>query len=104
MQLEFIDKRLREMACELEVMTRLTFEVTSLYRIGDNGVHGQLPLRGIDFGCSNLDVGQVLVDFVNERWVYDERRHSMKCAMVHNVGSGLHIHLQVHPNTKRREV
>ena len=102
MQLEFIDIKLRKMATELEVMTRLTFEVTSLYRIGDDGVHGTLPLRGIDLGCSNINIGEQIEKFVNDLWQYDPTRPSMKCAMVHNVSSGLHLHLQVHPNTKKR--
>jgi len=52
-QLEFIDKTLRHILVELEHQVGVEFIITSLYRIGDNGVHGTLPLRGIDLRSRN---------------------------------------------------
>ena len=42
-QLEFIDKNLRLILLDIEKSTGVEFTITSLYRIGDVGVHGSLP-------------------------------------------------------------
>ena len=101
-QLEFIDARLRTMVTELEAELGVEFTITSLYRINDNGVHGQLPLRGLDLRCRNAELGKFVEDYVNSRWQYDPSRPSMQCCMCHTVGRGLHLHLQVHANTLAR--
>ncbi|GAG88238.1 unnamed protein product, partial [marine sediment metagenome] len=36
----------------------------------------------------------------NAHWIYDPERLEKKCAKFHNTGQGVHIHLQVHRNTK----
>lgn len=97
--LEFIDKKLRKMATDAEKCIGVEFIITSLYRINDTGVHGQLPLRGIDFRMKNEEIGKQIVDYINSKWKYDPARPDLKCAILHNVGQGLHIHLQVHTNT-----
>jgi len=102
-QLDFIDSKLKVILSYLEKETGLKFRVTSLYRPGDAGVHGTLPLRGIDLGCRNLEVGEVLAKLVNEKFVYDPSRPGKTCAMVHDAGSGLHLHLQVHPSTVEKD-
>lgn len=99
-QLEFIDPKLREMALWVEKETGLEFTVTSLYRINDDGVHGQLPLRGLDFRCRNLETGITLEALINKFWKYDPGRMGLKCCLLHGEGSNLHFHLQVHPNTE----
>ena len=99
-QLEFIDKKLRNLLAWIERQTGLEPTITSLYRIDDSGVHGALPLRGVDLRCRNRPVGQTLVDIINSRWTYDHKRPEMKCAIIHGVGWNMHIHLQVHPNTR----
>lgn len=73
--------------------------ITSLYRIGDKGVHGTLPLRGADLRCRNKAAGERFVDKINQEWQYDPARPKMKCAILHGTGYNMHIHLQVHPNT-----
>jgi len=98
-QLEFIDKDLRRMVLWLEEYTGFEFTVTSLHRIGDTGVHGTLPIRGIDLRCRNGAVGVLLQDIINENWWYDPDRESLKCALLHGEGYNLHLHLQVHPKT-----
>lgn len=97
-QLEFIHPELRRISNAIE--DRFGPQViTSLYRIGDTGVHGTLPLRGMDLRY-NSD-SEAIKFFVNTNWVYDPERLYYHACMVHDVGHGIHIHLQVHPNTVR---
>jgi len=102
-QLEFIEPNLRMMALEIEKRFGEK-TVTSLYRIGDKGVHGSLPLRGIDLRCRTVRHGEEVMKFVDERWTYDFTRPLMKCCIYHDAGQGSHLHLQVHPNTRRKEI
>ena len=101
-QLEFISPKLRRMVVWLEKSTGITFTITSLYRIGDNGVHGSLPLRGIDLRCRNIEIGTAIEDLINCNWFYDPDRIAKDCAFLHGKGANLHLHLQVHPDTIRR--
>ena len=87
----FIDER----HCEIPT-------ITSGYREGDSGVHGTKPLRGIDIrSWGNRFTPLELVKDINEEFCYDYTRPNIVCAMHHNVGTGEHFHLQVHPNTQR---
>lgn len=99
-QLEFIDRKLRDMAIWIEEKTGLEFTITSLYRIDDNGVHGTLPLRGLDFRCRNLETGITIEALINTFWIYDRNRPGKKCCFLHGHDSNLHFHFQVHPNTE----
>ena len=101
-QLEFIDPQLRKIVVWLEKITGMTFTITSLYRIGDGGVHGRLPVRGIDLRCRNRVVGEGIETLVNACWIYDPQRTVHNCALLHGKGANLHLHLQTHPNTIRR--
>jgi len=101
-QLEFIDQNLRDMALWLENETGHEYTITSLYRIGDTGVHGTLPLRGLDLRCRDAAVGEELEDMINQNWLYDPNRPTKMCAKLHGEGYNLHLHLQTHPNTERR--
>lgn len=99
-QLEFIDKKIREILSWLKEETGLGFTATSLYRINNGGVHGQLPLRGVDLRCLNTVIGFQLESMINEVWHYDNERPHMRCAIFHKGDSGeWHLHIQVHPNT-----
>jgi len=99
-QLEFINPLLRKLAIEVETIFDVEFTITSLYRINDNGVHGQLPLRGLDLRCRNDELGKNIVEYVNSTYIYDRSRPNLACCMYHDTGLGKHIHLQVHPNTE----
>lgn len=101
-QLEFIDPLLRELVAWAESLFIDEPVVTSLYRIGDDGVHGQLPLRGIDIRCRDSELGFDIEREVNAKWAYDPSRPTTKCCMFHDVGRGEHLHFQVHPNTRKR--
>lgn len=76
--------------------------ITSAYRKGDKGVHGTIPCRGVDLRTWGIRDPNVLVRMINNAWIYDPARPRKKCAIYHDVGKGHHIHLQTHPNTKRR--
>lgn len=102
-QLEFIDSKLREIALDVEKAFGVEFTVTSLYRMGGNGVHSQLPLRGLDLRCRNDHLGASVEDYVNDRWEYNGTSGKNCCLYHHNRrGGGKHIHLQVHPNTREK--
>lgn len=101
-QLEFIHPILREILIWMEEYFSTIFTVTSLYRVGDNGVHGTLPLRATDLRCTSDELGSYIEDRVNSLWAYDHNRPKMKVCIYHDVGRGKHLHIQVHSNTKRR--
>jgi len=101
-QLEFIDLKLRKLCQWLEDETGLCFTNTSLYRMDSEGVHGVLPLRGIDLRMRSQIIGEAIVRWINANWIYDPARPSIMCAIIHGKGSSLHIHLQTHPNTTKR--
>jgi len=75
--------------------------VTSAYRKDDTGVHGNF--RGLDF--RTWDLNQIFIDElcdeVNRIWLYDPERPEKVCLLFHDVGRGPHLHLQVHPRTRR---
>jgi hypothetical protein len=75
--------------------------ITSAFREGDTGVHGTIPLRGLDIRFYIYTNPQNVVDTINVIWIYDFKRPEMKCAILHDTGKGKHIHLQVHPNTRK---
>lgn len=98
-QLEFIDRNLRDILLFIEKETGMEFTITSLFRIGDSGVHGQIPLRGADLRTRIESIGNEVAERINKKFWYDPNRPDMKCAIVHGSGFNLHLHLQVHPNT-----
>ena len=76
---------------------------TSAYRKDDPGVHGQKPCRGLDVRSYTMDNPQAVVDDINKYWIYDPKRPQFKCAILHDVGQGQHIHLQVHDRTEYKQ-
>lgn len=99
--LEYIHKMLRDVLENIEKKLGPQI-ITSQYRLGDDGVHGTLPLRATDLRCRDTEYGAFLVDWVNKRWQYDPYRPEMVVAVAHGQGYNYHIHLQVHDNTVRR--
>jgi len=102
-QQEFRHKTLRLLIVWLELETGLEFTETSSFRMDGSGVHTTLPVRGEDLRMRNRPVGEAIVKMVNDKWSYDYKRSYLDCAGLHGKGANMHIHLQVHPNTKRRE-
>ena len=76
--------------------------ITSAYRQGDVGsVHNTIPLRGIDLRSTGKFEGieTEIEDAINTTWLYDPKRPHKRVCTWHDAGSGLHFHIQVHPNT-----
>jgi len=99
-QLEYVHPKLRKLIVWLEDTTGLEFTETSRFRIDDDGVHGTLPVRGIDLRCRITTIGKSIEDLINTAWLYDHTRLNKRCAYLHGKGRNLHLHIQVHPNTK----
>ena len=97
--LEFIHPKMRELLAWIHDQEGWQV-ITSLYRIGDDGVHGTLPLRAVDLRANEIE-GKTLENLINGNWQYDPGRLNMKVAIFHDIGQGPHLHLQVHENTKR---
>lgn len=99
-QLDFINDALKQVVHDAELFTGFTFTITSLYRPNDDGVHGQIPLRGIDVRCRDAAIGYLIAEYINQNWKYDPARPEMKCCIFHGQDYGQpHLHFQVHPNT-----
>lgn len=92
---------LEEIAKEVMILFHLEV-VTSAHRVGDKGVHGTIPVRGLDLRCHDDFIGRRIEEHVNNSYIYDFKRPDKRCCIYHDVGKGKHIHLQVHPNTKKR--
>lgn len=101
-QLRFVHRKLRDILVWLEELTGFEFTITSIYRIDDTGVHGQLPVRGIDLRCRSEEAGKVIRNLINNRWQYDPDRPHMECCILHGSGWNLHLHTQVHDNTRMK--
>lgn len=76
---------------------------TSGYRPGDLGVHGTIPFRGLDVRSWDHRHPEAIEIKANKQWQYDPKRPEKKVCILHDVGGGLHFHLQVHKNTVRRK-
>lgn len=100
-QLKFINYMLRRILVNLEKKTGIEFTITSIYRIDDSGVHGTLPVRGVDLRMRDGAIGEEIRDSINAEYQYDFNRPRLECCVLHGVGSKLHLHIQVHKNTRR---
>lgn len=101
-QLDFVEPLLRRIVLETQAAYGVRFIVTSIYRPGDKGVHGTLPVRGVDVRMRDLEVGELIEEQVNRKWQYDPRRPSLEVCEGHGEGANYHLHFQVHPNTRRK--
>ena len=99
-QLNYLDGTLRNLLEWLENTTGLEFTETSSYREGEGGVHNTMPCRGYDLRMRNKIIGEAICKHINMYWIYDHERPEKQCAIIHGEGVNLHIHLQVHPNTR----
>lgn len=100
-QLQFIHPTLRRVMDDIEKRYGEK-TITSLYRIGDDGVHGTLPLRGCDLRARKTVEALRIVEWVNQYWIYDPDRPHLTVAMAHGKESNFHIHLQVNNATVER--
>ena len=74
--------------------------ITEGWREG-SGVHSTDPCRGIDLRSWIYSAKRLreIQEYINSKWIYDPKRSTMECCIIHDVGQGIHLHLQVHPNT-----
>ena len=78
--------------------------ITSLYRTGENEtIHKTIPLRAVDIGVLSGDLGKHIEDYLNRTWIYNPGRPERRVAIWHDVGKGLHLHIQVNEKTRRRD-
>lgn len=72
-------------------------QVTAIHTCGP-------PHRAVDFRVSNLpeQTAQRVRTKINEAWVYDSDRPAKMVAILHDAGSGNHLHVQVSDKTARR--
>jgi hypothetical protein len=79
-------------------MTGQSATITSLYRDNDPGVHGQKPCRGADLRTHGLmgDQKAQWTGAINTAIPYQSSKPT-QTAMVHDVGRGDHLHLQIGP-------
>ncbi len=83
--------------------------VTSTYRPhkihpSDSMIHCTIPLRADDMRSKVFEDPVAVRDDINRIWIYDLKRSWLNVCVYHNTGFGWHFHIQVHDNTKRREV
>ena len=64
-----------------------------------NDLHSTDPLRAVDIRSWVLRTPDIIASDINRNWQYDMRRPTMMVCVYHDAGSGLHFHIQVHPNT-----
>lgn len=89
--------------------------ITGAKRPGDRGVHGTDPLRGADartFGTRPgalaalkqlaQPLAELHADRVNRVFTYDPDRPHLLVVVAKPHGTAPHLHIQVHPNTRRR--
>lgn len=65
----------------------------------DTGIHCTIPCRALDWSVKGLNNPEAIKDDINEHWEYDPSRSQMQCAVLHDVGLGMHLHTQVHDST-----
>ena len=65
-------------------------------------LHDMEPLRAFDLRSGLFDNPQETELEINLHWIYDFNRDDLKVGMVHDVGRGIHFHIQVHGNTMKR--
>ena len=76
--------------------------ITCGFRRGDAGTHGVTPCRALDLRSSDYPNPSEVEARINENWAYDPQRQDMKVALLHNAGSGMHFHIQVHDRTTKK--
>ncbi len=69
-----------------------------------NDLHGTQPVRAVDIRTRYYPDGFAyrIMDEINNRWEYDPIRPGKKVMIIHDIGQGVHAHIQVNPNTRRR--
>jgi hypothetical protein len=90
-----------------------TIEITSVHRTREQNKRAGAktlihvvgpPYRAMDISIRTLTGGQekaqAICDLLNDLWAYDPFRPDKPVAYCKPHGTGPHIHIQVHPNTR----
>jgi len=76
-------------------------KITAIHTMCDNGLKADGIVHGVTFRCLTESHGKLIVDWINNNWVYDKSRPAIKCGSLHRNGSDdYHINLQVHNRTE----
>lgn len=68
-------------------------------------VHSRMRAVDLRSWCYPDQLAYEIRHEINRRWEYDYERPDMDVAIIHKTkGGGLHFHIQVHENTRRRSV
>ena len=66
---------------------------------GPKDVHCTDPLRAFDMRSWVFPEPEFVETKINRAWIYDKKRPLMQVANLHDSGQGIHLHIQIHPNT-----
>jgi len=74
------------------------------FQLHSNDLHGTKPVRAIDLRSWIYEDAKKIVRLINETWEYDFERPHKLISIYHKnrKGNGYHLHIQVHPNTRKR--
>ncbi len=106
LMLHKFDPVLTEIVCWLAGTHGLVMTESFRPALHPGDVHSTDPVRAVDIRskCYDGDLAGRIRDEINALWQYDSNRPQMKCAIIHDVGNGIHFHIQSHPNTCKREM
>lgn len=70
--------------------------------LGGSGVH--VRAGAVDFRTIGIPKEEVAAaeSHINSRWIYDPNRPALPVAYAKKHGNAEHLHVQTHPNTRRR--
>lgn len=111
------NKFLYDMVCDIAEYSKTNFnksvvvtdifrteqEQIKLYGYARPSVH--MHWRGLDLRSWIYNESEIkqLLEYINYKYLYDEHRPHIKCAIHHKISGGAeHFHLQTHPKTKKR--
>lgn len=91
-----------EISAFAEIIIGQDTTITSIFRPKDKGVHGLW--RGVDIRTHNFSEEEIeiILTYINSRWVYDAKRRNFAVLIYHDVGQGDHFHIQTHASTTKR--
>ena len=103
LMLKSFDRRLVAVICWwIDNFGRITITEGWRKKKHPNDLHGEDPVRAIDARSWEFKNAEQMAKKCNEVWAYDPARPQMEVCVYHDTGQGIHFHIQVHPNTKRR--
>jgi len=87
----------------LDSGVELIITESSRKKMHSHDLHDVVPLRAVDVRSWIFDSPESVVALINEAYTYDPRRKYIQVCIYHDVGLGKHFHIQVHPDTIRKQ-